>query len=48
MERLMDGRTAFLIAHRLSTLEACDAHLELDGGRIVDSSGLAEELPASR
>jgi ATP-binding cassette subfamily B protein len=48
MERLMDGRTAFMIAHRLSTLEACDAHLELDGGRIVDSSGLAEELPASR
>jgi ATP-binding cassette, subfamily B, bacterial len=48
MERLMQGRTTFMIAHRLSTLDICDARLELDGGRIVDASGLAEELPAQR
>ena len=48
MERLMQGRTTFMIAHRLSTLDICDARLELDGGRIVDASGLAEELPAPR
>jgi ATP-binding cassette, subfamily B, bacterial len=48
MERLMHGRTTFMIAHRLSTLDICDARLELDGGRIVDASGLAEELPAPR
>lgn len=48
MERLMDGRTTFMIAHRLSTLDICDARLELDGGRVVDASGLADELPAPR
>ena len=48
MERLMQGRTTFMIAHRLSTLDICDARLELEGGRIVDASGLAEELPAPR
>ncbi len=48
MERLMDGRTTFMIAHRLSTLDICDARLELAGGRIVEASGLAEELPAPR
>lgn len=29
MERLMKGRTTFMIAHRLSTLEACDLLLEV-------------------
>ena len=48
MERLMQGRTTFMIAHRLSTLDICDARLELDAGRIVDASGLAEKLPAPR
>lgn len=48
MERLMHGRTTFMIAHRLSTLDVCDARLELEGGRIADSSGLDEELPAPR
>ena len=33
LERLMAGRTTFMIAHRLSTLETCDLRLELvDGG----------------
>jgi ATP-binding cassette subfamily B protein len=35
MERLMDGRTAFMIAHRAGTLEICDARLELEHGRVV-------------
>jgi ATP-binding cassette subfamily B protein len=35
MERLMKGRTTFIIAHRLSTLENCDLRLELESGRLV-------------
>lgn len=35
MERLMDGRTTFIIAHRLSTLEGCDVTLQLERGRII-------------
>lgn len=38
MQRLMDGRTTFLISHRLSALESCDLWIELAGGRIVDRS----------
>lgn len=33
MQRLMVGRTALMIAHRLSTLEHCDAVIELRDGR---------------
>jgi ATP-binding cassette subfamily B protein len=36
MERLIAGRTTFMIAHRLSTLEHCDIRLEMKDGRIVD------------
>jgi ATP-binding cassette subfamily B protein len=35
MQRLMKGRTTFMIAHRLSTLEICDLRLEIDHGRLV-------------
>ncbi len=35
MERLMQGRTTFMIAHRLSTLETCDMRMELEDGRLV-------------
>ncbi len=35
MWRLMQGRTAFLIAHRITTLAPCDACLELEGGRLA-------------
>jgi ATP-binding cassette subfamily B protein len=35
MERLMEGRTSFMIAHRLGTLDACELRLELAEGRLV-------------
>ncbi|MDQ3318711.1 MAG: ABC transporter ATP-binding protein/permease [Actinomycetota bacterium] len=35
MQRLMADRTSFMIAHRLSTLEICDARIEVEGGRVV-------------
>ncbi len=40
MRRLMVGRSSFMIAHRLSTLEVCDTRIELADGHMVaaDSS----------
>jgi ATP-binding cassette, subfamily B, bacterial len=35
MQRLMRGRTAFLIAHRPATLEHCDVLLRIENGRLV-------------
>jgi ATP-binding cassette subfamily B protein len=35
MFQLMEGRTTFMIAHRLSTLEVCDLFLDVDDGRVV-------------
>jgi ATP-binding cassette, subfamily B, bacterial len=43
MQRLMDSRTTFLIAHRLSTLRHCDRILRLENGRLVEM-GLPESL----
>jgi ATP-binding cassette subfamily B protein len=34
MNRLMEGRTTFMIAHRLSTLECCDMRLRMEHGRV--------------
>jgi ATP-binding cassette subfamily B protein len=56
MERLMRGRTTFMIAHRQSTLANCDAQLEIEYGRVVGfeqqripaagtSKSVAESLP---
>jgi ATP-binding cassette subfamily B protein len=39
MQRVMEGRTAIMIAHRLSTLDVCDARLVLDYGRIAEAEG---------
>jgi ATP-binding cassette subfamily B protein len=43
MERLMQGRTTFMIAHRLSTLGKCDMVLEVKDGRIERLAGNALE-----
>ncbi|HJZ55600.1 MAG TPA: ABC transporter ATP-binding protein, partial [Gemmataceae bacterium] len=38
MERLMSGRTTFLIAHRLSTLAGCDVRLEVMDGCVTPAA----------
>lgn len=38
LELLACGRTTFIIAHRLSTLENCDLRLEIQRGRVLDIS----------
>jgi ATP-binding cassette subfamily B protein len=43
LDRLMAGRTTFLIAHRLSTLENCDIRITVDHGRVVS----VENQPAA-
>jgi ATP-binding cassette, subfamily B, bacterial len=44
MERLMTGRTAIVIAHRLSTVRALDRILVFDRGRIVEDGDHAALL----
>ena len=36
MDRLMEGRTVFVIAHRLSTVRNADAIMVLENGRIIE------------
>jgi ABC transporter fused permease/ATP-binding protein len=36
LDRLMEGRTTLVIAHRLSTVRGADRVLVLDGGRVVE------------
>ncbi len=42
LERLVEGRTTFAIAHRLSTLRKADRLLVLDRGRLVEEGHHAE------
>lgn len=42
-ERLISGRTTFMIAHRLNTLKSCDLILVLEQGRLVDIKACAPE-----
>lgn len=44
LERLMEGRTTLVIAHRLSTVERADRILVLDQGSLVESGSHAELL----
>ncbi len=37
LERLMQGRTTLIIAHRLSTVRAADRVVVLDGGKVAES-----------
>jgi ATP-binding cassette subfamily B protein len=38
MDRLMRGRTAFLITHRRSALAMCDVELQLERGRLAEAT----------
>ena len=44
MKRLMQGRTTFMIAHRLGTLDICDIRLQLERGKLVS---FAKTVPGS-
>jgi ABC-type multidrug transport system fused ATPase/permease subunit len=46
LERLLEGRTTFVIAHNLSTVRRADVILVLDAGRIVER-GTHDDLSAS-
>jgi ATP-binding cassette, subfamily B, bacterial len=48
MERLMQGRTALMIAHRLGTLAVCDARLDLEHGRVVATTPTGTPAPRRR
>ncbi len=41
IDRLLHGRTAIIVAHRLATVQRADAVLILDGGRIVEHGSRA-------
>jgi len=46
LDKLMLGRTAFVIAHRLSTVQRADTILVLDKGRIVESGSHSSLIDA--
>jgi ATP-binding cassette subfamily B protein len=47
LHRLMEGRTSFVIAHRLNTIQQSDQILVLDEGRIIEK-GSHDELLRQR
>ena len=47
IQKVLSGRTSFIIAHRLSTVRTADRILVIDGGRILES-GSHQELMAKK
>lgn len=47
LDRLMEGRTSFVIAHRLNTIQGADQIIMLENGRIIEQ-GNHEELLEKR
>ena len=43
MTPLMVGRTTFIVAHRLSTLDRCNVRLAIEYGRLVDTMVVTAE-----
>jgi ABC-type bacteriocin/lantibiotic exporter with double-glycine peptidase domain len=41
MERLMRGRTTFIITHRVSALQHCDFLLRIERGQVVSLKSVA-------
>ena len=53
MDRLMQNRTTFMIAHRLATLENCDVLIMIENGELVNieqdvRTGIKVELALNR
>ncbi|MFN9030500.1 MAG: lipid A export permease/ATP-binding protein MsbA [Betaproteobacteria bacterium] len=46
LDRLMRGRTTFVVAHRLSTIERADRIVVLEGGRVIEQGSHGELLAA--
>lgn len=42
MERLMSGRTTFIIAHRLNTLAKCDMGVVLSEGKVIEQDSVSD------
>jgi ABC-type multidrug transport system fused ATPase/permease subunit len=47
LERLIRGRTTFMIAHRLSTLRTVDLVLRVEGGAVAVESPQVEAVLAA-
>ena len=48
MQHVMAGRTTLMIAHRLSTLDICDARIVIEHGHIVSAMGNIEHAGMAR